>query len=40
VGEKREQAQAEYVKMLRDKAVIKVNEATLASTATGASPGK
>ncbi len=40
VGEKREQAQAEYVKMLRDKAVIKVNEATLASAGTGASPGK
>ncbi len=40
VGEKREQAQAEYVKMLKDKAVIKVNEATLASGGTGASPGK
>jgi len=40
VGEKREQAQAEYVKMLKDKAVIKVNEATLASAGTGASPGK
>jgi hypothetical protein len=26
--------------MLRDKAVIKVNEATLASAGTGASPGK
>jgi peptidyl-prolyl cis-trans isomerase C/foldase protein PrsA len=40
VGEKREQAQAEYVKMVREKAVIKVNEATLASAGTGASPGK
>ena len=40
VGEKREQAQAEYVKMLKEKAVIKVNEATLASAGTGASPGK
>jgi len=40
VGEKREHAQAEYVKMLRDKAVIKVNEANLASAGTGASPGK
>lgn len=39
VGEKRERAQAEYVKTLRNKAVIKVNEAMLATTGAGRAQG-
>jgi peptidyl-prolyl cis-trans isomerase C len=36
-GEKREQGQEEYVKMLRSKAVVKVSESTLAGAGTGPS---